>query len=113
MPAADVRVRRFGTSRRAAWSWPWNIPSFMWGYTWRTSVCGIVDFLTWVASAGSQTVVADPFQARVGALDQVALEFRAAGVTAHATRATNVHREGDAYSATLATDDPVGRTIAV
>src|SRR3954469_8398200 len=83
------------------------------GYPWRYLACGIVSFFTFVAPTPAQTVVDDPFQARVGALDQVALEFRAAGITAHATRATDVRRDGDTYSATLATDDPVGRTIAV
>ncbi|HEV3000166.1 MAG TPA: TIM-barrel domain-containing protein [Solirubrobacteraceae bacterium] len=69
--------------------------------------------------AGSLAATLDPGSARLsfGPLAGHAglpLAFRDAGGVWHgATRATAVTREGDALVATLATSDPLGRTIAV
>jgi len=41
------------------------------------------------------------------------LGFRAGGTWFHATRATTVRKEGDTVTATVATDDPAGRTFKV
>src|SRR2546421_8962323 len=48
-----------------------------------------------------------------GGLRQVGLEFDRAGVAFPATHAEDVHRDGASYTATLATTDPAGGTIAV
>jgi hypothetical protein len=73
-----------------------NIPSLMWGYPRATPAFAVL-------------AVALP----VGPVEQVGLAFRSGGVTARATRLVNEGRDGGAYTATLATDDPAGRTIAV
>jgi alpha-glucosidase (family GH31 glycosyl hydrolase) len=44
---------------------------------------------------------------------QGGLSFTANGASYSATRATSTQRQGDAFTATLATTDPLGRTIAV
>src|SRR4051794_17852017 len=78
----------------------------MWGYPRLIPLCVIVALLTIAAPAQA-------WEARVGDVRQVGLEFRAGGVTAHATRVLSERRDGGVYTATLATDDPAGRTIAV
>jgi sulfoquinovosidase len=62
------------------------------------------------------TVREDPWHVEYNAVDEAprSLAFTGAGgTTAHATKATGGHMEGRAYVATLQTDDPLGRTIAV
>ena len=61
------------------------------------------------------TVHVDPWHIEYNAVDEAprALAFTSGGMTARATRATGGHMEGRAYVATLQTDDPQGRTIAV
>ena len=68
-------------------------------------------------SSGSlkATVNTNPWRVDYGVVDEAArsLTFTAGGTTAHATRATGGHMAGRAYVATVRTDDPQGRTIAV
>jgi hypothetical protein len=72
----------------------------MWGYPRATPAFAVL-------------AAAVPWHAQVGPVDQVGLAFRAGGVTAQATRVVAERRDGAAYTATLATDDPAARTIAV
>src|SRR6185295_5380601 len=69
--------------------------------------------LTAIVAAFTVAAPAHAWAVRVGAVDQVALEFRAGAVTARATQPLSERREGGVYTATLATDDPAGRTIDV
>ena len=65
-------------------------------------------------------ITAEPFSLRFdGPLGQAsllqrnALGFQSLGISARATRVISVRRDGAAYDATLATSDPLGRTLAL
>jgi hypothetical protein len=67
------------------------------------------------SGALSATLHEWPWHVEYDAVDEAprTLAFTAGGVTANATRATGGHMDGRAYVATLQTDDPLGRSIAV
>jgi sulfoquinovosidase len=77
---------------------------------------GTASAATVASGSLSATVHEDPWHIEYNAVDEAprTLGFTGAGgLTAHATKATGGHMEGRAYVATLQTDDPLGRTIAV